>query len=90
VSSRTQTLNATVTLRFISIETGRDVRPKIEKEVQVAANGTTDVLEGTINNAFEEPHVLPQVSLSMASLYLGMWIGPSPINICRLLIAAWW
>ncbi|KAF1811736.1 putative beta-mannosidase [Eremomyces bilateralis CBS 781.70] len=49
---------ATVELRFISIATGKDIKPAVVKEVEVVPNGTTDILTGTIDNTEEEPHVL--------------------------------
>ena len=58
VSSRLESVKATVELRFISIGTGKDIKDPIKKEVDVVANGTTDVLAGTIDNVAEEPHVL--------------------------------
>lgn len=48
-----------VELRFVSIETGKDLRPAVvKKDVAVAANGTTAVLTGEIDNVADEPHVL--------------------------------
>lgn len=59
VSSKTKDFVAKVELRFISIATGKDIKDKIVKEdVKIAANGTTDILHGTIDNVKEEPHVL--------------------------------
>jgi beta-mannosidase len=49
---------AEVELRFISISTGEDIKEKITKEITVAANGSTDIASGMINNLTEEPHVL--------------------------------
>ena len=58
-SNKTEQVTADVELRFISIESGKDIKPPIRKErVVVMANGTTDVLEGVIDNCTEEPHVL--------------------------------
>ncbi|KAK7414438.1 hypothetical protein QQX98_006717 [Neonectria punicea] len=46
-------------LRFVSIESGEDIRPAVAKSnVTVAANGTTIVVSGEINNVIDEPHVL--------------------------------
>ncbi|KAI9753775.1 MAG: Leucine aminopeptidase 1 [Chaenotheca gracillima] len=59
VSSKTVEITATVELRFISISTGAEIKEKmIKKDVKIVANGTTDVLKGTIDNVKEEPHVL--------------------------------
>lgn len=52
-------LTATVELRFISVSTGDEIKaPIVKKNIKIAANGTTDVLAGTIDNVKEEPHVL--------------------------------
>lgn len=48
-----------VELRFVSIESGKDIRPAIiHADVTVTANGTTSVMSGEINNLADEPHVL--------------------------------
>lgn len=58
-SSRTEDVIATVELRCVSIGSGKDIRSKIvKKDVSIAANGTTPVLTGTIDNETQEPHVL--------------------------------
>ncbi|KAJ5134355.1 hypothetical protein N7526_005720 [Penicillium atrosanguineum] len=44
VNSKMEPKNATVCLRFVSIETGSDIKPAITKEVSLVPNGTTDVL----------------------------------------------
>lgn len=59
VSSKTQSLNATVELRFISIATGKQIKDSlIKKDVEIVANGTTDLFKGVLDNEKEEPHVL--------------------------------
>ena len=59
VSNRTVDVMATVELRFVSIATGRDIKKRIvRKHVKLVANGTTEVLTGTIDNETEKPHVL--------------------------------
>ncbi len=58
VSSGLEDKEAEVELRFISIATGKDIKPKIKKKVAVGANGSTDVADGAIDNVAEEPHVL--------------------------------
>ncbi|KAF1954771.1 glycoside hydrolase [Byssothecium circinans] len=51
--------SATVELRFISISTGKEIKEKVVKDnVKIVANGTTDVLSGSIDNVNEEAHVL--------------------------------
>lgn len=52
-------ITATVEIRFVSIATGKEIKDAIVKnDIQIVANGTTDVLKGVINNEKEEPHVL--------------------------------
>jgi beta-mannosidase len=58
-SNQAAELTATVELRFISVSTGREIKEKmVKKDVKVVANGTTDVVAGSIDNVLEEPHVL--------------------------------
>lgn len=58
-SSQPEELTATVELRFISIATGKDIKEKVVREnVQLVANGTTDIMSGSIDNVDEVPHVL--------------------------------
>jgi beta-mannosidase len=45
-SSRLGPVKVTVTVRFISIRTGKDVRESIQREVEVQPNGCTEVLVG--------------------------------------------
>ena len=59
--SSTLTLDtlATIELRYISIATGRDTRDAcVVQDVHIVANGTTEILSGTIDNTCEESHVL--------------------------------
>jgi beta-mannosidase len=52
-------VTATVELRFISVKTGEEIKEKVvKKDITLVANGTTDVISGTIDNVEEEPHVL--------------------------------
>jgi beta-mannosidase len=58
-SSQPAELTATVELRFISVSTGNEIKESVvKKDIKIVANGTTDVLSGTIDNVDEEPHVL--------------------------------
>ncbi|RAR07786.1 glycoside hydrolase family 2 protein [Stemphylium lycopersici] len=58
-SQRLEEVIATVELRYISVESGREIKEKIIKQdIRLVPNGTTDVLSGTIDNRNEEPHVL--------------------------------
>ncbi|KAL4907708.1 hypothetical protein BDW74DRAFT_148005 [Aspergillus multicolor] len=48
-----------VELRFISIKTGLEIHEAvIHEDVTIAPNGTTNILDGVINNEVDEPHVL--------------------------------
>ncbi|KAF2247067.1 glycoside hydrolase family 2 protein [Trematosphaeria pertusa] len=58
-SNQPAEVTATVELRFISVSTGKEIKEKVvKKDIKIAANGTTDVVSGTIDNVQEEPHVL--------------------------------
>jgi beta-mannosidase len=58
-SSQTTEVSARVELRYVSIETGEDLRPPtLMERIKVVPNGTTNVLSGVIDNETEEPHVL--------------------------------
>ncbi|KXT05308.1 hypothetical protein AC578_11038 [Pseudocercospora eumusae] len=58
-SSKTSDVQATVEVRYISIATGKDIKDKcVKTDVTISANGTTEILKGTIDNVQEEPHVL--------------------------------
>lgn len=58
-SSKTHDIQGTIELRFISIRTGQEIKQSITKSgVQIKANGTTELLSGTIDNVLEEAHVL--------------------------------
>jgi beta-mannosidase len=60
VANQRQTkISATVELRFISVESGKEIKDKVvRKNINLVQNGTTEVLSGTIDNRKEEPHVL--------------------------------
>lgn len=59
VSSRLEDIEADVEVRFISVETGKEIKDKIiQKGIKIKANGTTDITNGIIDNMDEEPHVL--------------------------------
>ncbi|EKV11699.1 Glycoside hydrolase, family 2, N-terminal [Penicillium digitatum] len=60
-SNQPETVQGSVELRFLSVNTGRDIRPPIVREdITIAANGTTDVItDGVLDHVAEpEPHVL--------------------------------
>lgn len=58
-SSKTYEVTATVELRYISVETGKDLKEAVrKKDVKIVPNGTTEILKGTIDNENEEQHVL--------------------------------
>ncbi|KAL4869581.1 hypothetical protein BDV12DRAFT_167640 [Aspergillus spectabilis] len=59
VSSLQEELVGKVELRFISIKTGREIRDTIVHEnMTIVPNGTTNILDGVIDHAVDEPHVL--------------------------------
>ncbi|KAL4930395.1 beta-mannosidase [Aspergillus undulatus] len=59
VSSLQKEVTCKVELRFISIETGLEIRETIVYEdVTIIPNGTTNVLDGVIDHAVDESHVL--------------------------------
>jgi beta-mannosidase len=58
-SSLQNEVNVDLELRFISIDTGKEVKPTVTKNnIPVTSNGTTDVLAGEVDNVAEENHVL--------------------------------
>ena len=58
-SSKLEEVTASVELRYISIRSGKEIKePIIQKGVQIVPNGTTNLLDGVIDNLEEEPHVL--------------------------------
>jgi hypothetical protein len=80
VSSKTAELVAEVELRFISISTGEDIKEKITKEIKVAANGSTDIANGMIDNLM---FLLLEFGL-MVCAFPVMWTGRSHSSISRL------
>ncbi|KAF2657623.1 glycoside hydrolase family 2 protein [Lophiostoma macrostomum CBS 122681] len=58
-SSQPTETTGTVELRFISVATGKEIKDAVvKKDIKIVANGTTDVLSGSLDNVNEEPHVL--------------------------------
>ncbi|KAJ5810706.1 Glycoside hydrolase family 2 immunoglobulin-like beta-sandwich [Penicillium pulvis] len=61
VSNKSENVRGTVELRFISIETGKEIRPPVvRRDVLIAGNGTTNIItDGIIDHVAEsDPHVL--------------------------------
>lgn len=59
VSSKLEDITADVEVKFISVETGQEIKEKIVKKgLRIRANGTTDIMRGFVDNISEEPHVL--------------------------------
>ncbi|KAL2862477.1 beta-mannosidase [Aspergillus lucknowensis] len=59
VSSLAREEKVDVEVRFVSVESGRDIRsPIVKVGITINANGTTGVASGEIDNVTEEPHVL--------------------------------
>ena len=58
-SSLQKKTKATVELRFISVGSGAEIKSTVmKKDIEIGANGATNILSDTINNMKEEPHVL--------------------------------
>lgn len=58
-NSRMEDVEATVEIRFLSIASGKEIKDRIQlRQLKVAANSSTDVTSGVIDNDAEEPHVL--------------------------------
>lgn len=52
-------VKANIEIRFISIQTGEDVKDRVVKQDHpLTPNGTTEVLSGLIENVKEEPHII--------------------------------
>lgn len=61
VSNNPENVRGTVELRFVSIETGKEIRPSVvRRDVLIAGNGTTNIItDGLIDHVAEsDPHVL--------------------------------
>ena len=59
MSSELEEVTATVELRYISIKSGKAIKdPIIKKDFKIVPNGTTNLLDGIIDNVKEEQHVL--------------------------------
>ena len=58
VSSGMEEVKASVEVRFISIASGKDIQEPIVKVVNMAPNGSTDVVKGELDNMNTEPHAL--------------------------------
>ncbi|KAJ6443487.1 beta-mannosidase [Purpureocillium lavendulum] len=58
-SSKLEESHGDVEIRFLSIETGAEVKPTVVRSnVAIVPNGTTEVYAGEIDNVNEEPHVV--------------------------------
>ena len=59
VSSTLEEVHADVEVRFISVESGKEIKDTLSrKDVKIKANGTTDIATGEVDNVRNEPHVL--------------------------------
>ena len=59
VSSKLETIIVDIELRFISVESGKEIKDKIVRHgVKLKANGTTNITTGYVDNFGEEAHVL--------------------------------
>lgn len=58
-SNEIKETKADIEIRFVSVATGEDIKPKVSKKnVNIEPNGTTAVFSGEIDNVKEEPHVV--------------------------------
>lgn len=67
-SSRLAVVKGKVVVRFVSVKTGEEVRERIEKEVEVHANGCTEVLQGF--KVEWDDGVMPEPLVVQASLWV--------------------
>ncbi|KIW18524.1 hypothetical protein PV08_02812 [Exophiala spinifera] len=59
VSSHRTEITADVEVRFVSVRTGREIKPKFVKQaIRIGSNSTTHVSDGEIDNVHQEPHIL--------------------------------
>jgi len=59
VSNLMESVTVDVEVRFVSIETGKDIKdPLVMKNTRLRMNGATEVCKGIVDNEKEEPHVL--------------------------------
>lgn len=59
VSSKLEIVTVDVELRFISVESGKEIKEKIVKKgIKLKANGTTNITTGYVDNTGEEAYVL--------------------------------
>lgn len=59
VSSKMEVVTASVELHYLSIKSGKEIMdPVIKKDVKIVPNGTTNIMDGIIDNVKEEQHVL--------------------------------
>ncbi|EHY61208.1 hypothetical protein HRR83_000968 [Exophiala dermatitidis] len=59
VSSLLKDVTVDVEVKFVSVKTGLEIKDSIKKKgIRIKANGTTDILEGWVDNVNEEAHVL--------------------------------
>lgn len=58
-SSLRDEVRGDVEIRFISIQSGKEIKDKIRKsDMMIVPNGTTEVYSGETDNEKEEPHVI--------------------------------
>ncbi|KAK4153848.1 hypothetical protein C8A00DRAFT_14966 [Chaetomidium leptoderma] len=70
-SSKLETATGKVVVRFVSIRTGEDVRERIVEEVEVRANGTTEVLVGCKFDWDKASVAEPEHFVIQAALWVG-------------------
>lgn len=57
-SSKTEETGGRIVIRFISVRSGKDVLPRLEKHVRIQPNGTTDILRGKKVGLGSEPNAV--------------------------------
>ncbi|GAB1316181.1 Beta-mannosidase B [Madurella fahalii] len=67
-SSQLETVKGRVVVRFVSVKTGQEVRERLEKGVEVQANGCTEVLQGL--KVEWDDGVTPEPLVVQASLWV--------------------
>lgn len=81
VSSKLEDVIIDIELRFVSVRTGKDIKDKITKTgIKLVGNGTTNILDGHVDNFEEEPHVLAARMWSGGELVARDTDWPQPLK----------
>jgi len=80
-SSKLEEVTASVELRYFSIKSGKEIKdPIIKEDVKIVPNGTTNILEGIIDNIKEEKHVLAARLLTDGKVVARDMDWPQPLK----------